>query len=65
MSVRPRDTMRQAGCEGKGRFASPTLAHKVLKRAGRSRGHTNRVVAVVYRCSYCGGWHIGRPSSLQ
>lgn len=39
-----------ASCLGKHRFASAVLAHRASKR--RKRRH-------VYRCRYCGFWHVG------
>lgn len=43
-------TTRIIGCEGKAAFSSPALAHKA---AGR------RVGRQVYRCEFCGAFHVG------
>lgn len=47
-------------CEGKERFDSPVIAHRVQQRM-RKRDRQNRgLVAETYRCKLCGGWHIGQ-----
>ena len=45
-----------ASCEGKERFAKPTTAHKTMRRM---KAKKRRCRLNVYRCSHCGGWHIG------
>lgn len=43
-------------CEGKEAYRSPALAHKVLKR----RRHRDDARDLdVYRCPFCGSWHLG------
>lgn len=42
---------RLAGCTGKHRYQRPADVHDV---AGRSK-----VRVEVYRCRFCGGWHVG------
>lgn len=49
------DPGRVMGCDGKQRFAKPRLAHRIAKRMGGQ--------AQVYRCSYCGGWHVGADNN--
>lgn len=44
-------------CEGKVRHASPQMAWFVLLRQRRNRSKDEYLC--VYRCSNCGGWHIG------
>lgn len=44
----------EAQCEGKPCFDSPKLAWAVMEDRQRSRGKRD-----VYRCEYCGRWHIG------
>ncbi len=44
----------EARCNGKKRYVSPTRSAQVAKdwrRNGRQVAH--------YRCTVCGGWHIG------
>ena len=45
-----------AQCVGKQGFDSATLAHKVAKRRERKDRKS-----AVYRCAYCGLWHLGTP----
>ena len=45
------DQDRAAGCIGKHRFDNPQKAHEVAEKA--------RHRVEVYRCRFCGGWHIG------
>jgi hypothetical protein len=56
---RPYNSKRQAHCAGKARFDTPGLAHRVLARFCRGSRRRERRDAVVYRCQYCGGWHLG------
>jgi len=62
--MRPLHTVNKiAGCVGKVRFDSARLAHEVAKprhRRGRTRGTPIRDQREVYRCPYCGGWHVGQ-----
>jgi hypothetical protein len=44
-----------ASCAGKERYADGGAASKTLRHMKR-RGDK----ASSYRCSHCGGWHIGR-----
>lgn len=47
-------------CIGKEAFRSPQLAAAVNKRRTKG-GKPNDV----YRCSFCGGWHLGnRPKNV-
>ena len=53
-----------AGCDGKARFESPALAFKALSRARGSRARSRRSNRIadtrsMYRCRFCGGWHLG------
>lgn len=41
-----------AQCSGKEAFATPALARRIMSRMRRPE-------AMVYRCSFCGLWHIG------
>lgn len=50
---------QKAQCEGKERFQSPNLAHKVAGRRRHGEWHEHRQP---YRCKFCGFWHIGRPT---
>lgn len=56
-------TDRVAQCFGKVGFESAALARQVAQRRNR-RTKTHRKQSLVYRCSYCGRWHIGRPDGL-
>lgn len=51
------ERFRVSACEGKARFASATIAHKVAKRRSErdKRGEA-------YHCEFCGGYHIGARS---
>jgi hypothetical protein len=51
------NSKRIAACEGKERFATAQLAHRIARR------RQARKPGVMYRCKYCGGWHIGRGGS--
>ena len=44
----------QTQCDGKERFGSANLAHRVAKRRTERERPSS-----VYRCNVCGGWHIG------
>lgn len=44
-----------SACLGKEAFATPQLAHEVITKR-RSRDPRQ-----VYRCRYCGKFHVGRP----
>ena len=46
---------RRKSCEKKVRFTSDGSAWKSL------RGHSKIGTMHVYRCKFCGGWHIGHP----
>jgi rubrerythrin len=46
-----------SGCTGKERFETRGRAESVRKRMMRSRRRGPHMR--VYRCEYCGGWHIG------
>ncbi len=48
---------RAASCTGKERFETRDMAGHVLKRMGMARRNGRHMG--VYRCQYCGGWHIG------
>lgn len=50
-------TRTEAGCIGKERFASAHVAHHVAKRRRNRHGPPTQA----YRCSFCGGWHLGTP----
>jgi hypothetical protein len=54
------------GCHGKTRYNQPIEAHRVLrysnltrKRRDREQGKYRKMT--VYRCTACGGWHLGNP----
>ena len=49
-----------ATCVGKARFTSWSLARRVVER--RRRHRKDRSARNIYRCSCCGGWHIGELS---
>jgi hypothetical protein len=54
----------EAACGGKARFESPALAHAALRRAKTKRSYSRRsgrvaVGRTMYRCKFCGGWHLG------
>jgi hypothetical protein len=49
-------TERAGQCSGKKAFTSARLAHQVARRRERSRGPSS-----VYRCVYCGNYHMGTP----
>lgn len=55
--------VRRRSCEGKVRHASHTdaiIALSVMKRAGKCQSD-----ARVYRCKFCGGYHIGHMTDRQ
>lgn len=54
MSTAP--ASQASSCDGKVAFTSAKVAHKVSKRR-TAYGYLSNV----YRCRYCGQWHIGRP----
>lgn len=47
------DEWLQSSCSGKHPYDNPTIAH-------RARRHSRYPDLVVYRCKYCGKWHIGQ-----
>lgn len=49
-------------CAGKVAFDSAALAHEIAKkRSSRRRGKDRkREPRVVYRCRWCGKWHLGQ-----
>ncbi len=49
------------GCTGKEAFTSALTAHEVNRRRNRARRHLDRGRSVgdVYRCRFCGWFHIG------
>ena len=47
---------RAAACIGKQAFATPQLAHEIVAR------RRSRKAREVYRCPYCGRFHVGRPT---
>ena len=54
----------EASCGGKARFESPALAHAALRRAKSKRSYSRRRCRMtdartMYRCKFCGGWHLG------
>lgn len=57
----PKNWSPEAGCQGKRRFESFTLADEVNKARKYGRSNARRGV---YRCPACQGWHIGRRGSL-
>jgi len=52
-----------AGCIGKERFETRDQAERVRKRMARNHSHGRHVG--VYRCDYCGGWHIGSSNERK
>ncbi len=48
--------MTAAGCNGKQRFESQSLAAQIARMIRRR--HDNAKINT-YRCKTCGGWHIG------
>lgn len=58
-SVEGTDMLRVAQCEGKKRLSSPQIAWRVGRR---KKGHAKAKPRDVYRCEYCGGWHLDRPN---
>lgn len=51
-----RETKPGAGCAGKGAYATPQLAHAVLKRRKWDKA---RADLQAYRCPTCGLYHLG------
>jgi hypothetical protein len=52
-----------AECFGKSRFDSPAAAHNLLGRYRKNNRRRNgREHLDVYRCRFCGGWHLGSKS---
>lgn len=47
-----KDQRQAATCEGKQAFETPALAHRIARRKKRH----------VYRCKFCGKWHIAEKS---
>jgi hypothetical protein len=54
---------RVVHCEGKQAFASWDMANAVRKQRGRRNDKTNR--RDVYKCEFCGAWHIGTPGKKR
>lgn len=55
-------TRYPSGCAGKFAYDSARLAHQIVKRRRRNES--------VYRCEFCGHWHVGnqlarRPSRTK
>lgn len=56
--------VRRRACEGKQRFDTKEAAtgHLISRRRTMARGGVSTHGMEVYRCGFCGGWHIGhRP----
>lgn len=49
---------KESQCEGKFRFQTHEAATLVIKKSQRKRHQAMNA----YRCEFCGGWHMGRPS---
>lgn len=45
---------RPASCDGKERYPTAVLAHRVIKRRHRKDAQLS-----AYRCQHCGSFHIG------
>lgn len=54
--VSPSASDRAALCDGKEPFDSPNIGRAALKRIQRRKGAGG---AHLYRCNYCGKWHVG------
>jgi hypothetical protein len=52
--------LRRKACDGKVRHADAGGAHTALKKLARAKpDHAPGSAMGVYRCGFCGGWHIG------
>jgi len=65
--MRDAEAVRKAGCEGKKSFSDAQLAHDVADKMRRSagkrrKGARRKLRFRVYRCSFCGKWHVGTES---
>lgn len=51
-------------CEGKERFTSAHLAHRIAARRNKNRAAKDDRFErqSVYRCGYCGHWHLGHTN---
>lgn len=49
--------VRRKSCEGKRRYESRQEARWWLSRYTAERGYAGHMN--VYRCQFCGGWHMG------
>lgn len=47
-------------CSGKVQFRSPSQAHQIAERFRPN----DKEARHVYRCGFCGAFHIGRPGGL-
>ena len=60
--ITPEDRRRRRVCARKCKFRNISTALRALNRA-ISRGESNMSI---YRCDYCGSWHLGHaPRSLR
>lgn len=55
------DLLAQAQCHGKHRFDDARLAKDVARKSSRRK----ESAASAYRCSTCGGWHIGNGPRIK
>lgn len=49
--------IRRKSCSGKIRHADLAAAQRAIYRLNRDKGYQGPMSA--YKCSHCGGWHIG------
>lgn len=49
--------LRRRSCERKVRHEDPGAAWAMVKRLHRTKGDQGNLQ--VYRCPFCGGWHVG------
>lgn len=49
--------IRRKSCKGKVRHVDATAAQAAIGGLNRAKGYQGRLD--VYRCSFCGGYHVG------
>lgn len=62
MTPQSNPTRAAAGCIGKARFDSRTLANRINEARSRGRVDERREP---YRCADCHGWHLGNKTQAK
>lgn len=53
--------LRRKACEGKKRYARPSGANTHKRKLGLKDAE----VMAVYKCQFCGGWHVGHKRKVD